>query len=97
MTYQERLRESGLFNHKKRRLKVHLLAVYNYLRGSDGENGARLAAGAPEQDRRQWTEAGTQETPVERKASLFYHRGDQTLEQVVRGDVETPSLKIFKT
>lgn len=94
--HQERLRESGLFSIKKRRLNGDL-ALYSYLRGSYGEDRARLVAGTPEQGRRQWTEAGTQETPVERKASLFYHRGDQTLEHVVRDVVETWSLKILRT
>ena len=97
MTDQERLRKSGLFSLKKRKLKGDLLAVYNYRRGSYGEDGARLMAGAPEWGRRQWTEAGTQEAPVEYKTSLFYHGGDQTLEQVVRDVVKTLSLKIFKT
>lgn len=70
--------------------KGWLLVVYNHLRGSYGEDGARLTAGAAEQGRRQRTEAGTQETP---EASLFCCGGDQTLEQVLRDVV---ALKILK-
>lgn len=45
---QERQKESGLFN-LKRRLKGGLLATYNHPRGTYGEDRARLVAGAPEQ------------------------------------------------
>jgi len=98
LSYEERLREQGLFSLKKRRLRGDLRNVHKYLKGVSGGWGQTLFSGAQRQDKGQWAQTEAQEVPSEHEEELLPSEGDGALEQVAQegcelcfsGDIQDP-------
>jgi len=98
LSYEERLRELGLFSLKNRRLRGDLINACKYLKGRCQEDEARLFSVVPsDRTTGKWHNLKLRKLHLNMRKNFFPLRVTEHWNRLPREIVECPSLEIFKT
>jgi len=95
-SYEERLRELGLFSLKKGRLRGDLINAYKYLKDGCQEDGAKLFS-VVSSNKKRASGHKLKRRKFHLNMTLFTLRVTEHWNRLPRDVVESPSLEIFKT